>query len=148
MNHRLLAATLAVDFVASTHAQSGGFAPGDLYFFTTAFAAPTDPFHKPLMRIDPVSGAASVVTDWPQAYFPDGGVVYDSFRDRIVMMGHPTQSAPTPIRLYLVEAVGAWTDLGYAARGLYAFAPAVAGRITCSTARRTRRARSCATSTR
>ncbi|MBL8803908.1 MAG: hypothetical protein JNN27_18030 [Planctomycetes bacterium] len=129
MRHHLLAALSVVSVAASARAQSGGFAPGDLYFFTTALTAPSEPFHKPLMRIDPISGAATVITDWPQAHFPDGGVVYDPFRDRIVMMGHPTQNAPTPLRLYLVDAGGGWTDLGFPSRGLHAFAPARGGRI-------------------
>jgi hypothetical protein len=129
MSHRFLAALFASSLAAAAPAQSGGFAPGDLYFFTTALTASTNPFHKPLMRIDPISGAAAVITDWPQAYFADGGVAYDSFRDRIVMMGHPTQSPPTPMRLYLVDAAGGWTDLGFSSRGFYAFAPARSGLI-------------------
>jgi len=129
MRHNLFATVAALSLVASAPAQSGGFAPGDLYFFTTALTAPTEPFHKPLMRIDPISGAATVITDWPQAHFADGGVVYDPFRDRIVMMGHPTQGPPTAMRLHLVDAAGGWTDLGFPSRGFHAFAPARGGRI-------------------
>lgn len=110
-------------------AQSGGFAPGELIFFSGAFSAPTAPYKHPLLRIDPLTGAASVLADWPTIYFVDGGVAYDPFRDRLITLGDPFNGPPTPLPLWAVDAQGGVTDMGFPSRSFHAFAPAVGGRI-------------------
>ncbi|HVS17319.1 MAG TPA: hypothetical protein VMT18_01875 [Planctomycetota bacterium] len=127
-NNTLLSVALAV-LAPWSSAQSGGFEPGELVFFSGAFPASSFPFQRPLMRIDPFSGDAVVIADWPTIYSVFGGVAYDPFRDRLITMGHPTIPPPTPLRLWAVDSSGGTTDLGFPGRTFRAFAPGSGGRI-------------------
>ncbi|MCE9592586.1 MAG: hypothetical protein K8S98_00195 [Planctomycetes bacterium] len=111
-------------------AQSGGFTPGDLYFAIAGVQAPFPDGGSGLARVDPTTGAVSVLLDLPSSGSVPitQGIAYDPFRDRIVFGGIPTSGAP--LGLWAVDAAGAFQLLtadNSAPDNL--IAPATSGRI-------------------
>jgi hypothetical protein len=107
--------------------QSGGFAAGELLLYSPAIQGPSS-HDGALLRIDPLTGQASVLVDLLQSLHYDGPLAYDPFRDRVIFCGGFT--SPTgQARVYLLDGFGATHDLGLGARTLYGFSPAQQGRI-------------------
>jgi hypothetical protein len=108
-------------------AQSGGFSAGELLLYSPAIQGSSS-HDGALLRIDPLTGQASVLVDLLQSLHYGGPLAYDSFRDRVIFCGGiatPTGQS----RVYLLDGFGATQDLGLGERTLYGFSPAQQGRI-------------------
>ncbi|HTF90740.1 MAG TPA: hypothetical protein VK843_20135 [Planctomycetota bacterium] len=107
----LLCSLLALGVAAPlATTQSGGFTSGDLYF---SILGPQQPFPdggSGIARVDPMTGAMSVLLDMPANSTPNNGsMVYDAFRDRILFAGFPTLASP--LGTWAVDAAGTCTLL-------------------------------------
>ncbi len=108
-------------------AQSSGFVPGDLYLFSPAItgSSSTD---GALLRIDPTTGATTVLVDLDVTASTPQSAAYDSYRNRIVFQGRPAGVAGQSA-LWMVDGNGALQKLGYDGKPLRTFAPSGDGKI-------------------
>jgi hypothetical protein len=123
----LAGASLLWLLATPVQAQASGFVPGELIFQSQAIPnLPTT--SSGIIRIDPTTGAASLLLDlWNAGGSPDS-LAYDPYRERLIFYG----SFPTfldPERIYLLDGFGNTTSLGNDDANIQAFAPASAGRI-------------------
>ncbi len=105
LSAQLLAAGLLAA-AASAQFPSGGFRPGDLYLLSTSFAQ-GGMGKQGVLRIDPVSGAPSVVAAMAIVATP---LTFDPFRDRLVFVG-ATLAQPLSQGLLFMDAAGATTKI-------------------------------------
>ncbi len=117
---RLAAAALLAS-PALAQAGTGGFQAGDLYLHTVAWTGSSSA-DGAVVRIDPTTGAATVLHDLATSGPNTQGLAYDPWRDRLLFFGG---FAPNSIELWSSDAAGNLQSLGLqtfsgGARGLLA----------------------------
>jgi hypothetical protein len=124
----VLAGGLAVALAAAATAQGGGFVAGDMYYYSP-FLDDSNVHAGGVLRIDPLTGAASHHFLFDGSIAFHGMMAFDPYRQRLLVGGTANGSLSTALRLFLVDGAGASTDAGLAAMGWRSFAPVGDGRV-------------------
>ncbi len=114
-------------FVDRAHAQAGDFVPGDFCLISPVVQG-LSPTSGAIMRIDPATGAASMLVDLDLTLGRPQTMAYDAYRNRMIFTGGPV-GASANFATWLVDGNGALQALGFDGRLIHAFAPTGDGRI-------------------
>ena len=107
-------------------AQSSGFQPGELIFFSPAIPSmPTTT--AGILRVDPTTGATSILLDPWSVYGSADNVAFDPFRERLIFYGR--MDTWDDDEVHLLDGFGNTTSLGYGDTDALGFAPASGGRV-------------------
>lgn len=131
MRHSIRSAALAVlafcRLASPGLGQGSGFQAGELVLYSPAVQGISS-VDGAIVRIDPLTGQASLLLDLATTPGNKGGIAYDPFRERLIFRGRfPTLA--DPLQIYLMDGFGNTTPLGFEGVQLNAFAPASGGRI-------------------
>ena len=126
MKHLLHALAALCALALPSAAQS--FEPGDLYLYNPAFQGLSSTSGA-IVRVDPGGGSPVLFLDLATSSGTKDQLAYDPFRDRLIFFGG---FAPNQTALYLADALGNLTNLGFdgvAGPSVAAFAPRGDGNI-------------------
>ncbi len=104
------------------------FSQGDVYLATIA-ATGLSTGNGGIIRIDPVSGATSLVAGPFGFQSYHDMVAYDPYRDRLVFPAAAPDPTTDPVQLWEMDAAGTMQPLGVVGQWLAALAPTGDGRI-------------------
>ena len=123
----VLLASLPLLSAAPALGQASGFQPGELIYYSQAVPN-LPPVDAGLLRIDPASGATSVLLPVWSADSRRDNLAFDPYRERVVFYGS-FPDFTDPRRLYLLDGFGNTTILGAEEQSVTGIAPASGGRI-------------------
>ncbi len=89
---------------------AGGFTAGDLFLYSPA-ATGGSATEKGILRIDPISGATTLMVDLANILQTDGAICYDSYRQRLLFCGALDFASPT--EMHQMDGAGNITQLGF-----------------------------------
>lgn len=115
---------LVLGCVGRVHAQAGGFVAGDLYLYDPVITGLSSASGG-IMRINPVTGAASMLVHFDSTLGRPQAIAYDPYRNRIIFTSAPS----TVLATWLIDANGQLQKLGFDGHAMCAFAPTGDGRI-------------------
>ena len=103
---KVLAALLLLALAVPAAAQGGGFHAGELFVYTNGLQAPGYT-GAGILRVDPLAGTGSLLTQTWGAYDFTGAMAFDPYRQRLVFCSAITGTDPSPIRyLWLADGAG------------------------------------------
>ncbi len=119
--------TLVAALACSVPGSGQGFVQGDLYLYTP-LATGLSSGNGGVVRIDPATGATSLVAGPFGANIRRDQIAYDSFRDAL-LFSVTTSNHPVAPALYAMDAAGVMVNLGFGDRAFYCLAPTGDGRV-------------------
>ena len=123
----LFPAAVAVALCAPATPQASGFQDGELIYYSQAIPdMPTT--QGAILRIDPGTGATSLLLDVWGANPRQDGIAYDPYRERLIFYGS-LPATPNEYRLYSLDGFGNTAPLGGDQSNVHAIAPASGGRV-------------------
>jgi hypothetical protein len=111
---------------ASVAAQAGGHTAGDLFLYSPA-ATGGSATEKGILKIDPTSGATTLMVDLANILQTQGAICYDSYRQRVLFCGAVDFQSPT--ELSLLDGAGTVTPMGLPGGSYSGMAPTGDGRV-------------------
>ena len=107
----LLALPVAPPVASPVASQAGGFQPGDLYLYNPSYPVPGSSSGA-IVRIEPATGAKTVLIDLVTSSVGADQMAYDPWRDRLIFFGG---LVPNHNEVYLCDAAGNLESLGQGA---------------------------------
>lgn len=118
---RHLLAPICALALATPRLQAGDFTTGDLFLFSPAITGISS-VDGAIVRVDPLSGNASMLLDTWSTPSRFGSMAWDPYREGLLFCAG-LDSVSQPLHLWLVDGAGGRTDLGQVGLTLYALAP-------------------------
>lgn len=124
---RLVAAWALVAAVAVPVARASDFTAGDLFLYSPAVTGSSS-VDGALVRIDPLTGNATLLVDFFATQSNPGSLAYDPYREGLIFCAR-LDSVLQPTHLWLVDGAGNRTDLGHEGLNFSTLAPTPFGHV-------------------